>query len=451
MTTIKTFEVNFDGLAGPTHNYAGMSLGNLASLANANQTSNPKAAALEGLEKMRILMDLRIPQAVLPPHERPNIPLLQDLGFRGNTQKILKKVYAENREIFKAIYSASSMWAANSATVSPSCDSLDKKVHITVANLVSHLHRAQESETTYLIFKKIFSDEKYFTLHRSLMMHPYFADEGSANHNRFCSSYGEQGLQMFVYGRNANDNKAQGTFPKKFPARQTLEASLSIARLHQLHEEKQLFIKQNPIAIDQGVFHNDVISTANQSVFLYHESAFENMKETIENIKSKLDFPAFFLSVTEKELPLALAIQTYLFNSQIVTLEDGSMVIIAPMECSENENANRILMGIRESDNNPIQLIQFVDCRQSMKNGGGPACLRLRVVLNEAELKACLPTVFLDDKLYLRLVVWVEAHYRDRLTEADLLDPALVQEAYTALDELTQILHLGSIYSFQKL
>jgi succinylarginine dihydrolase len=47
------------------------------------------------------------------------------------------------------------------------------------------------------------------------------------------------------------------------------------------------------------------------------------------------------------------------------------------------------------------------------------------------------------------LVAWVERHYRDRLVPADLCDPALARESFTALDELTGILRLGSIYDFQ--
>ena len=41
-------EINFDGLVGPSHNYAGLSIGNLASTRNAGQLSQPRRAALEG-------------------------------------------------------------------------------------------------------------------------------------------------------------------------------------------------------------------------------------------------------------------------------------------------------------------------------------------------------------------------------------------------------------------
>jgi succinylarginine dihydrolase len=85
-----------------------------------------------------------------------------------------------------------------------------------------------------------------------------------------------------------------------------------------------------------------------------------------------------------------------------------------------------------------------------MRNGGGPACLRLRVVLNEQERQAVNPAVLMSDALFGRLNTWVDKHYRDQLSEADLADPQLMIESRTALDELTQILQLGSVYSFQR-
>ena len=48
-------EFNFDGLVGPSHNYAGLSFGNVASFSNVKSASNPKQAALQGLAKMRAL------------------------------------------------------------------------------------------------------------------------------------------------------------------------------------------------------------------------------------------------------------------------------------------------------------------------------------------------------------------------------------------------------------
>ncbi|MGL6054874.1 MAG: N-succinylarginine dihydrolase, partial [Vibrio metschnikovii] len=80
----------------------------------------------------------------------------------------------------------------------------------------------------------------------------------------------------------------------------------------------------------------------------------------------------------------------------------------------------------------------------------GPACLRLRVVLNASELKATNSGCLMDDQRFETLNQWVKKHYRDRLLEADLADPQLLIENRTALDELTQIMGLGSLYPFQQ-
>lgn len=439
-------EINFDGIVGPTHHYAGLSFGNLASLHYAHSISHPKQAALQGLEKMALLMRLGIPQAVLPPQERPNLKLFRALGFKGTDIAILQKVKKASPSIFTAGYSASSMWVANAATVSPSKDSMDNRVHFTVANLMSHIHRAQEAKTTYKFLKKIFSNPHYFKVHSALPSTLVLGDEGAANHSRFCPDYLSTGIELFVFGKNGFSD--QGIEPKRFPARQTLEASEAIARLHQLDPIRVLFAKQNPWAIDQGVFHNDVVSVANQNVFLYHELAFEDTGSLIKSIKKFFPTDFYFLEITETELSISEAVSSYLFNSQLVTLPDGSMALIAPQECQEFQKAHAILVGIL-CDDNPIKALHFVNCRESMKNGGGPACLRLRVVLTEEEKQASHPFVYLTENLYTILVQWINQYYREKLSDADLLDPLLLQESHQALDALTQILHLGSIYDFQ--
>ena len=87
-------EANIDGLVGPTHNYAGLSFGNVASGMHAGKAANPRAAVLQGLQKMRELADLGIPQFVLPPHPRPNARLLASLGLRGNVKQMLAQAAA---------------------------------------------------------------------------------------------------------------------------------------------------------------------------------------------------------------------------------------------------------------------------------------------------------------------------------------------------------------------
>jgi len=445
---MKAIELNFDGLVGPTHQYAGLASGNLASKANAYCVSNPKQAALEGLRKMRFLMNLGIPQGILPPHERPFIPLLRNLGFKGKELAVLKKAYRLSPAIFRACYSASSMWVANAATVTPSVDSQDGRVHFTPANLVSHLHRSLETDMNYHLLKKIFANEKYFLVHKPLINHLDFSDEGAANHNRFCSEYGGPGLHLFVYGRSSGQKQSKG--PQRHPARQTLQASQAIARLHRLKPTQLIFAKQNPEAIDHGVFHNDVISVVNQNVFLYHEAAFEKTADIIKRLQERAPYHLYCIGVLNSELSLAAAVRSYLFNSQLLSLPTGAMALVAPLESQENAAASHVLNKILQADN-PIQALHFIDCRQSMNNGGGPACLRLRIVLTEMELRACHPQSILDEALYQRLVSWVEKHYRDQLSTKDLLDPALLGECYNALDQLTHLLKLGSIYNFQKI
>jgi succinylarginine dihydrolase len=445
---MKTSEINFDGIVGLTHHYSGLAFGNLASTANAHKISNPKAAALQGLKKMHLLMQKGILQAILPPHERPLLSFFKNLGFTGTDTQILKAVYALDSRLFGAGCSASSMWVANAATVTPSADSTDGRVHITPANLMSNLHRALETEINIQIFKKIFSDENYFTIHPPLFSQLDFADEGAANHSRLCQNYGSAGLNLFIYGRSGSQEKE--ILPHQYPARQTREASKAVARLHQLRSENTIFIKQNPLAIDQGVFHNDVISIANQNVFLFHELAFEDTATLVGLLKKKSQDSLYLLSVATAELSLQDAVKSYIFNSQLVTLGTGAMALIAPIESRENKNAHQVLLKIM-AEKNAISELHFVDCKQSMLNGGGPACLRLRMVLTEVEQKACRARVFLDENLYQRLVQWVERHYRDKLSIGDLVDPLLLNEIRVALDELTQILQLGTLYNFQKI
>src|SRR5262245_53014556 len=150
---MRSSEVNFDGIVGPTHNYAGLSYGNIASLKSKLTVSNPRQAALEGLEKMKFLMDLGVQQAVLPPHERPHLPTLRALGYSGSDAEILSKVQKDDPVLLTACSSASAMWAANAATVSPSADSSDRRVHFTPANLVTQFHRSIEPSMTARVLR----------------------------------------------------------------------------------------------------------------------------------------------------------------------------------------------------------------------------------------------------------------------------------------------------------
>ena len=447
-----SYEVNFDGLVGPTHNYSGLAYGNLASMASGHTPSNPRAAALQGLEKMKFLADLGIKQGVLPPHERPHLPTIRKLGFTGPDRDLPNRFYRQIPDLFPRLCSSSFMWAANIATISPSIDCEDQHVHITPANLTSNFHRAIEAENTANILKKIFPDPIYFVHHDPLPDGEYFRDEGSANHTRLCRSFVESGVHLFVFGDSSMGDTP--FIPTRFPARQTKEASEAVARQHEIYDDRLLFWQQNPTAVDAGVFHNDVISVGNQNFLLYHEKAFLRSFDIIEQIEEKVkkqcDMDMIFAEVSEKQVPLEVAVSTYLFNSQIVTLRDESMAIIAPIECQRNGQVNEFLEKLSQDPDTPIRDVHYIDLGQSMRNGGGPACLRMRTVLNQNEFNAVLPSVILNDKLFIRLADWITKHYREKMTMDDLRDPDLVEETQTTLDELTKILDLGSIYSFQR-
>lgn len=446
------YEANFDGLAGPTHNYSGLSYGNIASMIHREEISNPKAAALQGLEKMKVLSGMGIRQAVYPPHERPYLPGLRALGFSGPDRTLPEKAHNEIPNIISYFCTAAPMWMANCATITPSIDSIDQKVHITPANMAVTPHRAYEYEFNSKVLKRIFADPLYFHHHVPLPAGQYFSDEGAANYSRFCKGYTQQGITLFVYGKSSFNPSTDS--PVKFPARQTLEASKALMRTHNLFPERVVIARQNPRAIDAGVFHNDVISVSNQNLFLYHEEAFINTKMVVDEIAHKLtqfsDTPLHRITVTSDKIDLHTAVNTYLFNSQIVTLPDGAMTIIAPIECQTNDRVALFLDKLTKDPELPIREVQYFDLHESMRNGGGPACLRMRVVLTQNEYNAVHPAVWMTTRLYNRLTAWVMKHYRDRLTPKDLIDPKLVDETQTALDELTKILDLGSIYSFQR-
>ena len=446
MTSTRAFEANFDGLVGPTHNYSGLSFGNIASKNNFGTIANPKLAALQGLAKMKALTDLGFKQGVLAPQERPSIGSLRALGFSGTDAEVIRTAAKLAPMVLSGAQSASSMWSANAATVSPSANTNDGRVHFTPANLNNKFHRSIEHPTTARILEAVFPDGKFFVHHDALPGCPQFGDEGAANHTRLCRQYGERGVEFFVYGASGFNMAAPA--PKKFPARQTLEASQAIARLHGLDAGQVVFAQQNPEVIDAGVFHNDVIAVGNGNVLFCHELAFLDQRAVIAEISRKFGNDFVAVQVASEDVTVDEAVKSYLFNSQLLTRADGSMLLVVPEEC---RNTTRVWIYLQKllGANTPIREVLVMDLRESMKNGGGPACLRLRVELNEHELAAVNPATLMNDALYARLTAWVDKHYRDQLSEPDLADPALLVECRTALDALSQILALGSVYPFQ--
>ncbi|MCG8493243.1 MAG: N-succinylarginine dihydrolase, partial [Sneathiellales bacterium] len=383
------------------------------------------------------------------PLERPHIPSLKKLGFTGADEEILSKVQQSAPHILASCSSASSMWVANAATVSPSADTKNRKTHFTPANLSAMYHRSIEHPDTGQILKAIFKDPAFFEHHSALPAGIHFSDEGAANHTRLHSNSSEKGLEIFTFGQSAFNS----AFPRpaKFPARQTLEASETIARLHGLDAKSTLYVQQNPDVIDAGVFHNDVIAVGSQNCLFFHEDAFLDKDAFLKELGEKYpDDDLCLIEVSGSDVTVEEAVSTYLFNTQLVSLPgtEGALQIIAPMECREHKRVHAYLEKLLTLGT-PVRSVTYIDVRESMRNGGGPACLRLRVCLNSAERESIKARVFMDDALYQDLKNWVETHYRDRLAPADLADPKLLEETRTALSELTGILQIGPVYPFQ--
>ena len=411
-------EINFDGIVGPSHNYAGLSLGNLASSSNAGETSYPRAAALQGLAKMRHNLSLGLVQGFFVPLPRPNPGFLVALGANPDTDPRLTA----------AAWSASSMWTANAATVSPAPDTLDGRCHFTPANLVTMPHRSQEWPDTARQLALCFSDQAHFALHAAVP--PTFGDEGAANHMRMCAEHGAAALEIFVYGRSG------GTFP----ARQHEQASRAVARLHGLGDARTLFVEQNPDAIAAGAFHNDVVAVANERVLFAHELAFADPVGTYAAIRAALP-EAEIVIVPASAVSLADAIRSYLFNAQLLTLPTGEMGLVIPLEAWETP-AVRAWLETMLASNGPIRRIFPVDVRQSMANGGGPACLRLRVVADPATVD---PRFLLDEAKAMRIERVIASTWPETIDPAELGSAMLAQQVGQAREALLQELNLAEL------
>ena len=411
-------EINFDGIIGPSHNYAGLSLGNLASAGHAGETSYPRAAALQGLAKMRHNLALGLPQGFLLPLPRPNPVFLDAIAADGS----------EDPRLRAAAWSASSMWTANAATVSPAPDSADGRCHLTAANLVTMPHRAQEWPDTVRQLRVAFANPAHFAVHDAVP--PSFGDEGAANHMRMCVGHGAAGLEIFVYGKPGG----------AFPARQHEQAGRVVARRHGLDPERTLFVEQNPDAIAAGAFHNDVVAVANERVLFAHEQAFTDPEGTYAAIRAALP-EAEIVVVPADMVSLADAIASYLFNAQLLTLPSGEMGLVVPTEAAQHSRVGSWLEGMLAS-NGPIRRVLPVDVRQSMANGGGPACLRLRVVADPATVD---PRFLLDQAKASRIEAVIAAYWPESIAPAELGSAALTQQVISARTALLRELELSEL------
>ncbi len=408
-------EINFDGIVGPSHNYAGLSAGNLAATSNAGQLSHPRAAALEGLAKMRANLALGLTQGILLPHRRPDRDWLARLSTSYEKASPLLQAQA---------MSASAMWAANAATVSPAMDSADGRCHLSVANLMTMPHRSHEWPETLAQLRLAFADPA-FVVHGPVPAP--FGDEGAANHMRLCPEHGAPGIEVFVY-----------TLPGgPFPARQHPEASATVARRHGLDPARTLFVEQSPAAIAAGAFHNDVVAVANERVLLAHEQAFADRDGVYAELR-RLMPEVEIVEVPAAEVSLADAIASYLFNAQLVTTADGPTLIV-PAEARANAAVWNWLERYR-AGNGPIRRVEVVDVKESMANGGGPACLRLRVVADPATVD---PRFLVDPARLDQIEAVVRHWWPEAIDPAALGDPALVAAVEAAHDALLAALDLS--------
>ncbi len=411
-------EINFDGIVGPSHNYAGLSLGNLAATAHAGDVSYPRAAALQGLAKMRGNLALGLAQGFFVPLPRPNQAWLEALATDGTTDPVL----------IAGAWSASSMWTANAATVSPAPDTADGRCHLTLANLVTMPHRSHEWPDTLRQLRLAFADARHFAVHDPVP--PCFGDEGAANHMRLTRGHGEPGLEVFVFGRSGG----------RFPARQHEQASRIVARRHGLHPARVLFVEQSPEAIAAGAFHNDVVAVANERVLFCHEKAFAQPEAAYAAIRAA--FPEVELVVVpDGAVSLAEAVRSYLFNAQLVTLPAGEQALIVPTEASDSPAVRAYLDGLL-SGNGPIRRVVPVDVRQSMANGGGPACLRLRVVADPATVD---PRFLLDEGKADTIERVIARHWPEQIDPGELGSETLAATVREARARLLESLGLDAL------
>jgi succinylarginine dihydrolase len=420
-------EINFDGIVGPSHNYAGLSFGNLAATASKGATAFPRAAALQGVGKMRHNVRLGLAQGIFLPHRRPNRGWLAALGTDAA---------GADEALRAAAFSASPMWAANAATVSPAADTADGRCHLTVANLRTMAHRSHEWPETLAQLRLAFADQAHFAVHEPVPA--AFGDEGAANHMRLGAGHGAAGVEVFVYGVRGG----------AFPARQHVEASRAVARLNRLDPARTLFVQQSEAAIAAGAFHNDVVAVANEHVLFAHEQAFADKHGFYADLKHLLP-EVEIIEVPASVVSLADAVRSYLFNAQLVTLPEGgpstslgrAMALILPEEARETPAVWTWLQAMA-AGNGPIRALELVDVRQSMANGGGPACLRLRVV---ADPEYVDPRFLADEAKLDRIAACIAQAWPERIAPADLDDPSLAARIEAARRSLLTLLELDRL------
>lgn len=427
-------EVQMDTLVGMTHHFGGHAKGNFASLRNQGELSNPKQAALQGLQKMIRVMESGIPQMVLPPQSRPHLQSLKKLGLKGKLQDQLEELHQSSPEMLAKLSSSAFIWTANAATVLPSSDTQDQKVHFHTANLNSHYHRELEAWDRHLLFNIIFKHSDYFVHHMPLSSSE-LRDEGAANHTRL-----EGGYHLFVYG------DPTGTTPgfEGIPRRQSLEAQKMITWTSGLAENQVLYLQQSDRALKAGVFHNDVAAVGFGRTYLCHEEAYRGGLNDLEKLTTWYNINSHkklkLIVVAQEQLSLEEAVECYLFNTQWLQRHDGSVLVLCPKQCQHNPKVQAVIDSWINL--HPNWEFEYFNLDQSMRNGGGPACLRLRLPLTHEEYLHVHPGVKLNREKAQRLEIWIHQHYPDQFEIRDILNPDFRAAQEIALEELYDILEL---------
>ena len=180
------------------------------------------------------------------------------------------------------------------------------------------------------------------------------------------------------------------------------------------------------------------------SLMVVHEQSFipEHQEQVRRYLTERNDVQ--YYEVKQDELSVADAVSTYLFNSELLETAPGKFTLIAPSECSNHAGVARVVERLQGQG--ALDTVHYLDVRESMRNGGGPACLRLRVVLTPEQERAMHQGVVYNPEMHNRLAGWVTTHYRDRLVFDDLRDPELVRELDRAYNELEGLLDMKGLY-----
>lgn len=433
-------EVNVDSLVGPTHHFGGLGVGNVASITHREKVSNPQQAALQGLAKAALVASFGIPQYMWLPPLRPRIDMLSQAGFRGSLREQLETTAKLAPRLLSAVFSSSFMWTANAATVTPSGDAIDGIARITPANLISSWHRAPEASERLVDLERLCGAAPSMVVNEPLPRIVPLRDEGAANHMRLSDRSGERAINLFVYGEDEAEPLPTG----EFPARHTRATCEAIARLHLLRPEHVFYLQQHPAAIAAGVFHNDVIATSHEDLFLYHESAYWEAERTLQQVQDaflqRTGQPLKAVCISEAELPFASAVRSYFFNSQILSPRGAGelpqMVMLCPSQCETDPHVQQLIQRLLADSSIPIEEVRYVQLAESMANGGGPACLRLRVPVKDEQQAMFNNRLRLDESLRDRLEQVILQWYPTSVSIANFTDQEFIAQAEQAVQSL---------------